>query len=205
MRRMRLRGPFHSPNLPPDLRWLNEPPRWRVDPAAGLLRVEPAAATDFWQRTHYGFRADSGHFLCRDVAGDFVLTALVRFKPAHQYDQAGVMVRVSESCWLKSSVECEPHGPARLGAVVTNFGYSDWSTQDVAPGPGELWLRLRREADDYVVDASGDGRSWAQIRMAHLHEGRGLAVACGVYACSPKAAGFVAEFTHFSIDAGRVG
>ena len=37
----------------------------------------------------------------------------------------------------------------------------------------------------------------------------GREVACGVYACSPKgagfAAGFAAEFTHFAIDRGRVG
>ena len=54
------------------------------------------------------------------------------------------------------------------------------------------------------MDASRDGRAWTQIRMAHLHEGRGLPVACGVYACSPKGAGFVAELSEFTIVAGRV-
>ena len=114
------------------------------------------------------------------------------------------MVRVSPDCWLKSSVEHEPDGPSRLGAVVTNLGYSDWSTQDFPSGPGEVWLRLRREADDYLVDASADGRAWRQIRLAHLHEGHGAAVACGVYACSPKGEGFLAEFLHLAIDLGRV-
>jgi regulation of enolase protein 1 (concanavalin A-like superfamily) len=114
------------------------------------------------------------------------------------------MVRVSPSCWLKSSVEHEPAGPARLGAVVTNFAYSDWSTQPFPPGPGAVWLRLRREGDDYLVEWAPDGRAWEQLRLAHLHEGRGPPVACGVYACSPKGAGFRAEFRHLSIEAGRL-
>lgn len=37
---------------------------------------------------------------------------------------------ISENCWLKTSLEYIPEGPSHLGAVVTNNGYSDWSTQD---------------------------------------------------------------------------
>jgi regulation of enolase protein 1 (concanavalin A-like superfamily) len=196
---------FAGPGLDPGLRWHCEPARWAIHPEGRFLRVEPEAATDFWQRTHYGFEADNGHFLFTEVGGDFVLGVRVRFRPVHQYDQAGVMVRVSPSCWLKASVEHEPAGPSRLGAVVTNHGYSDWSTQAFASGPGEVWLRVRREGDDYVVDASRDGREWEQIRLAHLHEGRGQAVASGVYACSPKGSGFVAEFSELRIDLGRLG
>jgi regulation of enolase protein 1 (concanavalin A-like superfamily) len=175
-----------------------------VDAGSGTIRVSPDTPTDFWQRTHYGFRVDSGHFLHTDAAGDFVQKALVHFRPVHQYDQAGLMVRVDADCWLKTSVEYEPSGPSRLGAVVTNLGYSDWSTQPFPSGAGATWLRVRREGDDYIVDASADGRGWAQLRMAHLHAGRGVRVACGAYACSPKGPGFVAEFSHLSLTAGRV-
>jgi regulation of enolase protein 1 (concanavalin A-like superfamily) len=88
--------------------------------------------------------------------------------------------------------------------VVTNAGYSDWSTQPFPQGPGALWLRVCREADDYMVEASNDGLEWQQLRLAHLHEGRGLPVLCGVYACSPKGAGFRTEFGQIAIDAGRL-
>ena len=199
-----LRRPFSHAALPSALRWHCEPARWSLDPARQSLRIEPDAATDFWQRTHYGFEVDNGHFLHADVAGDFVLAVHTLFRPVHQYDQSGIMVRMSPSCWLKASVEFEPHEPGRLGAVVTNFGYSDWSTQEFPPGAGEVWLRARREGDDFIVDAASDGATWTQIRMAHLHEVRGAPVSCGVYACSPRGAGFVAEFTDLTVERGRI-
>jgi regulation of enolase protein 1 (concanavalin A-like superfamily) len=201
-----LREPFAAATLPAELRWYCEPARWSLHPDEHLLRVEPDAGTDFWRKTHYGFEVDNGHFLHTTVAGDFVLTTHVRFRPCHQYDQAGLMVRCSPTCWLKTSVEYEPGGPGRLGAVVTSHGYSDWSTQRFPSGPGEVWLRIRREGDDCIVEASASADQWEQIRMAHLREGpEGAPVACGLYACSPKGVGFVAEFLGLKIDAGRLG
>ena len=159
---------FAGPVLDPALRWHCEPARWSIRAADRRLRIEPDAGTDFWRKTHYGFEADNGHFLFADVSGDFVMTTQVHFRPVHQYDQAGLMVRVSPACWLKTSVEYEPDGDSRLGAVVTNHAYSDWSTQAFPAEARDIRLRIRREGEDYVVDASRDGRAWEQIRMAHL-------------------------------------
>ena len=120
----------------------------------------------------------------------------VRFRAVHQYDQAGLIVRLSPECWLKTSIEYEPDGANRLGAVVTNGGWSDWSTQDVPKTLSAVGLRVRREDSDYVVDYTehADGRAWSQIRVAHLTDDDGGIVECGLYACSPKGEGFVAEF-----------
>src|SRR5262245_29726518 len=96
---------FDEPMLHPRWVWHCEPPSWSIDPAEGCLRLETAAKTDFWQRTHYGFQADDGHFLFTPLPGDWILSAEVRFAPVHQYDQAGLMVRLSADCWLKTSVE----------------------------------------------------------------------------------------------------
>ena len=195
-------------NLDPRWSWFNAPPRWGREAARDSLWIEPAAATDFWQRTHYGFRADNGHALLAPVPPPRVgwtLAAHVRFAPLHQYDQAGLIVRVDEQCWLKTSVEFEPpgHGVApRLGAVVTNAGYSDWSTQDFPRDRHDVHLRVRRAAgrSDYTVECSADGAAWTQIRLAHLNEeaaggAGGAGVTAGLYACSPKSAGFRAEFS----------
>lgn len=192
-------SPFHErfdrPGLNPALRWRCEPARWGVDPSKPCLWVEPDAGTDFWRKTHYGFEADNGHFLSARAAGDFVLTTRVALRPVNQYDQAGLMVRVSPTCWLKASVEYQPDGPGLLGAVVTNAGWSDWSTQEIPRETADVWFRVRMEGEDCLVDASLDGRGWRQIRVAHLLERPGApAVDCGLYACSPKGAGFRAEF-----------
>ncbi len=196
-----LHEPFDKPTIHPRLRWYCEPARWSVDPVRRCLTVQPDAGTDYWQTTHYGFQRDNGHLLSADVVGDFVLTTHARFHPAHQYDQAGLMVRVSPSCWLKASVEYEPDGPSRLGAVVTNQAYSDWSTQDFSASSREIGLRIHRTGGDYLVEAQVSDGDWTQIRLAHLHDDReGTAVAAGLYACSPKGPGFVAEFRFLRID-----
>jgi uncharacterized protein len=189
---------FTGPALNARLRWLNPPPHWALK--AGRLVLQPVAKTDFWQRTHYGFRADNGHFLYLEVSGDFTLTTQTRFQPLHLYDQAGLMVRVGRSCWIKTAVEYELKGAPKLGAVVTNHGYSDWSLQDFPRSRKEVRLRIRRSAQDFLVEwANGPEGSWRLLRVAHLHEGSGQPMQCGVYACSPKGGGFRAEFDFLQV------
>jgi uncharacterized protein len=128
------------------------------------------------------------------------MTVEVRMAPLHQYDQAGLMVRISAGCWIKTSVEYEDASLSRLGCVVTNRGYSDWSTQDVLTAVTGFALRVTREGGDYLVEARFPGRSWSQLRLAHLEDDSGSAlVRCGVYACSPKVPGFTAEFREFCL------
>ena len=189
---------FAAPLLDPRLTWHAPPPRWETG-SSGLL-LATAAGTDFWQGTHYGFRVDNGHALLAAVSGDFVLTTQVRTHPRHQYDQAGLMVRLGPDCWLKTSVEFEPGEPSRLGAVVTNHGWSDWSTQDIEAERGrEVAFRITRRGADYLVEAAPAGAHWSQIRLARLHDDRGGEVRAGLYACSPKDAGFEAAFTHLTM------
>jgi len=194
---------FTLPSVDARLSWHCPPSEWSV--ANSRLVVMPDAGTDFWQKTHYGFEADNGHFLFLRHKGDFVMSTGVRLSPIHQYDQAGLMVRSSPECWLKTSLEFEPEGPSRLGVVVTNNGYSDWSTQDVSDFPGELLFRVTRHKDDFLVEfaratgAGGSPGAWSQLRMAHLHLPHSGAIDCGLYACSPKDRGFRAEFTFLTV------
>lgn len=189
-------GERFSGPLDPRLQWFNEPECWSSENG---LHIVTTAATDFWQRTHYGFRADNGHFLFTPWTGDFTMTARVRFQPAHQYDQAGLMVRFFEDEWLKTSVEFEPEGPARLGAVVTRSGYSDWSTQDFPRDRRDIELRVRREHDTFLVDwRAADPEPWVQLRVAPLADGPEAHI--GLYACSPKAPGLQASFAWLRIE-----
>lgn len=190
---------FQSSSVDARLRWFCEPAQWVVLPDEGGLEIATDAATDFWQRTHYGFQADNGHFLHLPVEGDFVMETFVAFRGLHQYDQAGLLVRFHPDCWLKTSVEYEPEGANRLGAVVTRGGFSDWSTQDVDASVGSIGLRVTREGSTFVVEAAIETGHWSQIRLAHL-DGEGAAMA-GLYACSPKGAGFRPRFRFLRISA----
>ena len=164
---------FTQPAFDRRLQWQNPPPTWGVDSARSALAVQPAGATDFWQETHYGFRADSGHFLFAELGGDFTITTQVRFQPVHQYDQAGLMLRLDAHCWIKTSVEYEPRGPARLGAVVTNHGFSDWSVQDFPRDTREVSLRIRKEAQDFIVEfAENETSEWKLLRIARVSRSR---------------------------------
>lgn len=201
---------FEQKRLDARLEWYNPPQNWQIHNSC--LVVEPGAHTDYWRKTHYGFIADNGHFLWTEMSGDLIMTTHVCFYPVHQYDQAGLMVRLSPTCWLKTSVEYEPHEPDRLGVVVTNNGYSDWSTQNFPGDRDELMLRIRREGSDYFVEyclpdrrKQAESGVWTQIRMAHLHEDDGQRpIQCGLYACSPKETGYRAEFDFLTIEAGRM-
>lgn len=184
----------------PRLRWYCPPERWSL--LNSCLVLEPDAKTDYWQKTHYGFQVDNGHFLYLEMEGDFCLSTKVRFFPVCQYDQAGLMVRFSPDYWIKTSVEYEPHEFSRLGSVVTNHGYSDWATQNFPAGQNELEFRIKREGDDYILSyREPDGeKSWVQMRIAHLHNPAEGPIQCGVYACSPIGAGFKAAYDYLKVE-----
>lgn len=190
----------------PRLSWFHPPLDWGI--AGGSLVIRPEAGTDFWQRTYYHFQRDTGHFLYAEVCGNFTMTTKVRSFPVHRYDQAGLMVRFSADCWLKTSVEYEQDG-SKLGVVVTNQGYSDWSTQHYLTGITELYFRVRRLSGDYIVEYAEPCKeaivhpsalTWNQIRIARLLEDNNCTPAMsGLYACSPQGKGFQAEFDYLVI------
>jgi hypothetical protein len=192
---------FDHSQLDERLRWFCPPQVWSIE--RSCLIISPAAQTDFWQRTHYGFQNDNGHILGMDIWDDFTLITRVRFYPVHQYDQAGLMVRINEQNWVKTSVEYEPDGHPRLGVVVTREGYSDWSTQDYE-GPSDILLRIKREGADCIVDFHTvtvqeelPEAGWIQMRVAHLTDVQ--PAFAGLYACSPINSGFKAEFDFLAI------
>lgn len=199
---------FNKEALDPRLGWLHSPSSWRLDLGRSRLVIEPDSGTDFWQKTHYGFRRDNGHFLycAAPVNANAVVSARFHSYPSHQYDQAGLMLRFSRTCWLKTSVEYEPDGLSQLGTVVTNHGYSDWSMEgfpDPAGALGELvyWLRVRLHGTEVLVEHRVDeAGSWRLMRVARLAPTAGAQAACGIYACSPQAGGYRVEVDFLRID-----
>ncbi len=194
---MILQEDFVKQTINKQLKWHYEPAKWSIK--NDQLHLYTDKETDFWQRTHYGFQADNGHFLYANIKGNFVLESHIQCNYQNQYDQAGLMVRVSDQCWVKTSVEYENDEPNKLGAVVTNHGYSDWSTQDVEDKFTNYRLRITRTGSCYKVEYFHESdASWVQLRIFQLFDRPEVQV--GIYACSPKENGFSADFNYLHID-----
>ena len=175
--------------------WLNEPPQWTE--TGGGLDIVTGAETDFWQETHYGFRHDNGHFRYRLVSGDFTAETVFSARYESLYDQAGLMIRFSERCWLKAGVEFV-HGRCTIGTVLTRIK-SDWAIGPVVATDRPIRLRLTRR-DDTVCVQWGYGDAEAPFETLRLGALSSEAEAMiGPMTCSPTRAGLVARFTDFRI------
>lgn len=172
--------------------WKNEPRQVTLD--IGKVSIVTQPHTDFWQRTHYGFRNDSGHCYLKTISGDFTMETHARFAYQGRFDQCGVMLYHNEDVWMKGSVEKENEDIGRLGSVVTNMGYSDWATADVPGTLQALSYRLHRRGNDFLLECAYTPSNWLQMRIFHLH-GIRQEIQAGLYACSPLDSSFTAEFT----------
>ncbi len=147
--------------------------------------------TDFWRHTHHGYVRDNGHFLGVRMLGDFVASVEVEGEYAHQYDQAGFMVRMDAERWIKTGVELVD-GSHRMSAVVTH-GVSDWSITPVGRLDGPLGLRLTRAGDGLTIDFSLDrGATWVTHRLCYLPPD--LPAFVGPMAACPEGEGFEVTF-----------
>ncbi|MDM5154943.1 DUF1349 domain-containing protein [Bacillus sp. DX1.1] len=194
----------YIPNYTQQLTIMNEPKHWDVKEST--LIVHSKEETDFWLKTHYGFEVMNGHVFYEEISTDFEAKVLLSMNPKSTYDQAGLFIMVSQECWLKTSLEYIPNGSSHLGAVVTNAGYSDWSTRNF---PNELvtqklHFRVIRKNGDYTIYVKTEQlhNEWEQIRIAHLIEDYGnRPIKVGFYTCSPtKNNGFETTFYDFSIE-----
>jgi len=190
-------------------KWLNAPRRAQISADAVTISTDPH--TDFWQRSYYGFRNDNAPALLLERQANFTFTARASFEYRSQYDQCGLVIYLDSDNWFKASVEYEDAQCARLGSVVTNLGYSDWATTDIAP-PTVMWYRLSRRGPDFLIECSADGVAFRQMRIFHLHRlgettaemGRldppaaaSQSIRFGLYACSPLDSSFTARFDAF--------
>ncbi|RAI81116.1 DUF1349 domain-containing protein [Macrococcoides goetzii] len=180
-----------------DLHWTRAPKDYEITDESIVIKTEPN--TDLWQRTYYGFRNDNAPVLQMTTTETyFSFTVRTDFNTKRRFDQCGVVIYLDSDNWLKASIEYENDTFQRLGSVVTNNGYSDWSSFDITSDITSMWYRLSRRESDYCIEYSEDGKDFKQMRICHLNEGHGE-IQFGIYACSPEASSFVAEFTHMNV------
>lgn len=173
------------------MHWLNEPPQWHVQ--NDVLTMQVGAHTDFWRKTHDGGIRDNGHFYYQPVKGDFVAQVKVTGQYGTLYDQAGLMVRLDETQWLKCGIEYM-YGVQHASVVITH-DYSDWSIVPLSPNPPSIHVSVKREGSTIEVQYSLDGLAFTMIRTAYLTAADTVQV--GMMAAAPQGTGFQARFEQF--------
>ena len=173
--------------------WLNEPQAWKADESG--LTMTTDAKTDFWRETYYGFTRDSGHFLGFATGDSFTATIRIRGEFRTLYDQAGLMVRIDDTKWIKTGVEFTD-GELFLSTVITD-GKSDWSVSQPFKELEDFYIRVTVNNGAMRIQASRDGKFWPLLRLAPFPIAARYQV--GPTACTPERSGLSINFSEFSI------
>jgi uncharacterized protein len=173
--------------------WLNEPAVWRRN--GETLTVTTDRLTDFWRETHYGFTRDTGHFFGFETGGDF--TAEMRIQAQYQelYDQAGLMVRLSDTKWIKAGIELSDGRP--MASSVLTVGKSDWATAPYNDDPTDFRMRVTVKAGVLRLQISSDGRVWPLMRLCPFPTAKSYSV--GPMCCTPERARLTVVFSEFRV------
>lgn len=210
----------------PALQWRGAEPMLALEavrvPGCGCaaLRCQPPPRRDGWCRTFYmpELIVNDAAALVTAVPADVEATATVdvALVARHTFDQGGIFIHVDDGCFVKAGLEVVD-GVPRLSVVVTNHGWSDWSTQPWPHGP-RARVRVHKlhrplgacilvEADtagaaNFARCPSAEGAAaaqWSFVRIAPLHAPAGAPWYMGAYAASPIAAGLEAKLQHLTV------
>lgn len=175
------------------MKWYNEPTTWQEQDNKLLVKV--GGKTDYWRVTLHDFIKDDAPFYFQRVVGDFTTTVKVTGAYAALYDQAGLMVRESETVWMKCGIEYL-NGVQQASAVITRE-FSDWSIIPLEDNPPYIWIRVKRIGSAIEVYFSRDNASYTLIRQGYLSAQDELQV--GMMCAAPQGDGFEVTFESFAI------
>ena len=180
-----------------EMKWIRAPKQYEVTEDRVEIITEPH--TDLWQRTYYHFRNDNAPVLQLETDEQFFsFVVKTDFDTKVRYDQSGIVMYLDSDNWLKAAMEYENDNIQRLGSVVTNNGYSDWSSVDVDASIKSMWFRFSRREDDFCIENSVDGVNFKQMRICHMFNAKEK-ITFGIYACSAEDSSFKASFTDMEI------
>ncbi|PHJ60119.1 hypothetical protein VF14_11850 [Nostoc linckia z18] len=176
------------------MKWYNKPQTWNIQD--GTIKITSSQNTDFWRKTFHGYIRDNGHFYCKQVSGDFTAQVKISGEYKEQYDQAGLMVRLDETNWLKCGIELIDN-VQHVIAVVTH-DYSDVSLVPMLDNPAAIWMRVNRRGSALQVFYSLERENYTMFRMAYLTLVETVSV--GIMCASPNGNGFPVNFEEFNIE-----
>ena len=177
--------------------WMNEPENVRFEDNSMIVYAK--SGTDFWQSVHRGFHKDDGHFFFSRQEGDFIITLKWSFEKLNKFSQCGLMLRVDERNWLKVSLMNESFETDTLVSAVTTNGHSDLVEFSLPHKVNDIWFRLQRTDDDYMLFYSLDGVAFKRLRIFYLQSYEEVKV--GAYIANPGDKEFDAELSNIMFGA----
>ena len=173
--------------------WLNKPHHSAI--RADVLEMTTDKGSDFWRETFYGFTRDSGHFYGMHTPARFTAQLRIRAEYEKLYDQAGLMVRIDETRWVKAGIELSD-GRAMLSSVLTD-GRSDWATAPYEGDPRDFWMRASVADGVLRLQVSGDGKTWPLVRLSPFPVAESYLV--GPMCCTPERGGLKVRFSDWKL------
>ena len=110
-----------------------------------------------------------------------------------KFSQCGIMLRIDERNWFKASLMNENASQNVMASSLTIAGHSDWAGFNLPQNLHEVWFRLNRVGDDYILSYSLDGIQFIKIRMFYMQSYEEVKV--GAYIASPNCENFSAELS----------
>ncbi len=177
-----------------DGHWTHDPVESRI--VGDDLLVTAVEGSDAWRITSYGFTHASEHALVAPLATPGAVEVSFVADLPEQFDQAGIFIKASDTCWIKTGIE-QSEGTLQLGAVVTN-GRSDWSVAPVGEWAGrDVTIRASREGDAITVRARVDDEPFRLVRVIPLEPS--FDVEAGPFLCAPSRAGLTVRFLSWEV------
>lgn len=176
------------------MEWYNKPSDWKIE--GNEIIVTARENTDFWRKTEYGYICDNGHFYYQPVKGNFCVEVNVKGEYKEQYDQAGLMVRLNETHWLKCGIELID-GVKHFITVMTK-DYSDVSLIPISEDNDWIGMRILRRKDVLDVFYSFDLSHYTPFRKTHFTSAETTDV--GIMCASPTKGNFTTIFKEFNLN-----
>ncbi|MCD6307943.1 MAG: DUF1349 domain-containing protein [Candidatus Latescibacteria bacterium] len=175
------------------MEWINAPSKWIM--GGNMITVTADPGTDVWRQPGAGGIRNNAHFYHHEVTGDFTAHLELEGDFRGQFDQAGIMVRADDACWLKCGIEFVDG--RRCASVAITREWSDWSLAPTGETPSYNFS-LERHGGIFKVYYAPFGEEPSLLRKAWLTDSASLH--CGIMIASPKGGGFEATFQGFRIE-----
>ena len=179
------------------MQWINRPEYC----SAGKSRIiiNAPAHTNFWVNRNKGIDQHNAPALLLTICQDFTLTFKVSAVLPKMYDQAGCFILADHDTWSKAAIEGRDEQAISVCSTVTYGGISDWAGMPVSNGIHDLYFRIHRRNNEFLVEFSFNGEKFKWLREFSIPTSQ-REIRIGFYAASPKDSTFDAEFSEMMIE-----